>query len=369
MTEKDGLRLLLTGGGTGGHLFPAIASAQECISRDPATQVLFVGTRRRVDEKSLAVYGFEGKSIICYGFKGKNPAQLLKALLSLPVGYFQAIAILKEFRPHVVLGVGGYVTGPVVAAARRLGIPVVLHEQNVVPGLANRKLAGMASRVCLSLPESEPYFPAGRTVLTGNPVRKEILALAAQEPVLPSGKPTLLILGGSQGAVGLNSLVCKLAREKDTPLRNCHIIHQTGTVDEERVKACYKELGIEVTSQPFFPEIHKLYSQADCVISRAGATTLAELSVLGKPAILIPFPYAADNHQEKNADHYVAEGAALSFREKEVRPQKFRAAVNMLITDEKKRKKMAVAMRRASFPNASKNIADCCFEAIAGRTG
>jgi len=363
MSKKEGLRLLLTGGGTGGHLFPAVATAQEFRRRDSRTQVLFVGTRRRVDEKSLAAYGFERESITCYGFKGKNIVQLVKALVSLPIGYSQALNILRRFQPDVVLGVGGYVTAPVVVAARRLGIAVVLHEQNTVPGLANRKLASLANRICLSLPESGVYFPSEKSILTGNPVRSEIKELASQTEQ-PHAKKTILVLGGSQGAIGVNRLVCEMLRRGGQGLSQYQIIHQTGERDEAEVRTFYRTQETEAEVAAFFTDMPKIYARADLVISRAGATTLAELAVLGKPALLIPYPFAADNHQEKNAEHYVVAGGARMFPEKSTDPDELAAAVAELMEDDTKRHIMARAMKDAAMPDAAASIADCCFDAI-----
>lgn len=189
------VRLLLTGGGTGGHLFPAIATAEALCRRLPGSKVLFVGTKRKMDRDSLEEYGYATCSIHCRGLKGKNLFSLLRGLAVLPLSCLEAMYHILRFRPHLVVGVGGYVTGPVVAAARLLGKPALIHEQNSIPGLANRKLGGLAARVCLSLPGSEKWFPREKTVLTGNPVREAILTLAGTEKTKKRKAPTLLILG------------------------------------------------------------------------------------------------------------------------------------------------------------------------------
>lgn len=197
--KKNNIRLLLTGGGTGGHLFPAVATAQEFQKQMPGTEVLFVGTTRKMDTRSLGMYGFASESIRCYGLKGKSPLELLKAVAVLPVSYCQALIIIRRFKPDIIVAVGGYVTGPVVAAAKSLGVPVVLHEQNSVPGLANRKLGKLADRICLSLPGSGTEFPDDKILYTGNPVRNKILELAGKSLPPKSGRQTLLILGGARG--------------------------------------------------------------------------------------------------------------------------------------------------------------------------
>lgn len=183
---------MLTGGGTGGHLFPAVATAQQFQKQFPNTEVLFVGTNRKVDTGSLKNYGFDSKTIDCYGVKGKNPYQLLKAIVTLPRAYMQALKVIKEFKPDVILGVGGYVTGPVISAAKSMGIPAVIHEQNSVPGLANRKLGAIVDTICLSLPGSGTQFNQGKVVYTGNPVRTDILELFRQKKKLTQRKKQFL---------------------------------------------------------------------------------------------------------------------------------------------------------------------------------
>jgi UDP-N-acetylglucosamine--N-acetylmuramyl-(pentapeptide) pyrophosphoryl-undecaprenol N-acetylglucosamine transferase len=359
------IRLLLTGGGTGGHLFPAIAAAEAFRAEYPGTEVLFVGTRRKMDAVSLANYGFASCSVHCYGLKGKKPVELLKALAVLPVSLFQAIGHIRRFRPDVVLGVGGYVTGPVVTAAKLLGIPTVIHEQNSVPGLANRKLARIADRICLSLPDSGEFFPGGKTVLTGNPVRQEIADLVRQERKQDAGSVTVLVLGGSQGAHGLNMLVrdafCGPGGEG---LRDIRLVHQTGERDEAEVRRCYREGGIQAEVAAFIRDMPAVYRQADLLVSRAGATTLSELAVLGLPAILVPYPFAADNHQEKNAEYYVRGGGAMLMRERDLTATALSEALLRILGDRVGRQRMAEAMRRAAFPDAAAAIVAVCREVI-----
>jgi len=359
------IRLLLTGGGTGGHLFPAVATAQEFLKQMPETEVLFVGTKRKVDTKSLGNYGFASASILCHGLKGKSPLELLKAVAVLPVSYIQALRLIRRFKPDIIFGVGGYVTGPVVAAGKSLGIPVVIHEQNSVPGLANRKLAGLADKVCLSLPGSGTEFPAEKILYTGNPVRSKILALAEKPVSRKSTKRTLLILGGSQGAQAVNTMVTEaLCSFSDTDLAKIRVIHQTGERDEEQVRSAYQKRGIEAQVAGFFTEMHEIYGQADMLISRAGATTLSEIAVLGKPAILIPYPYAADNHQEKNGQYYVSGGGAVQFVQKELTADLLAVTLQELMNDEEKLAAMGAAMKRLAFPDAAERIVSCCLHEI-----
>lgn len=365
--RRESLRLLLTGGGTGGHLFPAIAIAEAMCQRLPGTQLLFVGTRRKMDKTSLAQYGFSTRGIHCQGLKGKGLLALLQALLLLPVSFVEALWHILRFRPHLVVGVGGYVTGPVVAAARILGRPAVIHEQNSVPGLANRKLGVLATRICLSLPSSASFFPVGKTVLTGNPVRRQILELAKQPP--PSrrmgDKATILILGGSLGAHRVNELVVEaLTRHGKLLPPEIDIIHQTGAADQERVRSAYEQAGIRATVAAFFTDMAAVYAGSDLVVSRAGATTLAELAVLGKPALLIPYPFAADDHQYRNGRYYADSGGAVLLVERELTGRKLAEALGALAGSPVRLQGMAEAMRARGCPDAAERIVDVCLETM-----
>ncbi len=370
MNQERPIRLLLTGGGTGGHLFPAIAAAEAFCARCPGTEVLFVGTRRKMDAESLAAHGFSSCSVHCHGLKGKNIGELLKALTVLPFSFFEAIRHIRRFAPDVVLGVGGYVTGPVVAAARMLGIPTIIHEQNSVPGLANRKLGRIVQRICLSLPDTGGYFAKGKVILTGNPVRQKILALSGTKQQSPGGGCTVLVLGGSQGAHGLNMLVVEaftgIGKEM---LAGLNLIHQTGEKDEEAVRTSYRAAGVEATVAAFFQDMPAVYGQVDFLISRAGATTLSELAVLGLPPILIPYPYAADNHQEKNGRYYESGGGAILFQEDRLTAELLAETVHGLAEEGERRERMGQAMQRLAYPNAAGAIVDACLQAISDKKG
>ncbi|SHO44433.1 undecaprenyldiphospho-muramoylpentapeptide beta-N-acetylglucosaminyltransferase [Desulfopila aestuarii] len=360
------IRLLITGGGTGGHLFPAVAAAQALRLRQPESEVLFIGTRRKIDTTTLDGYGFASCSIHSYGLKGKSPLELLKAIAALPVSIFQAAVHIRRFRPDVALGVGGYVTGPVMVAAKLMGVPTIIHEQNSVPGLANRKLGTLVNRICVSLPGSERFFPLEKTILTGNPVRQNILALAREEKD-KSGVFTIMILGGSQGAHAVNRLVtealCDYGKEN---LPEFAVIHQTGQKDAEWVENRYREAGVNATVAPFFRDMAEVYSKADLLVSRAGATTLTELAVLGKPAILVPYPFAADDHQTKNGAYYVDGGGAVQFIEKDLHSELLFRTIEDLMKSGDRRAVMAEGMRGLAIPDAAEKIVDVCLQAAGG---
>ncbi len=363
-TAGKPIKLMLTGGGTGGHLFPAIAAAQELCGRNPGSKVMFIGTRRKLDKTSLLEYGYEVKSILCYGLKGKSLLHLIKAVVALPLGFIQAVMHILAFRPDIVVGVGGYVTGPVVAAARICGRKTLIHEQNSIPGLANRKLGGLVDRICISLPQSAGYFPSEKTVITGNPVRKKLLELAAApERKCDPAKKTLLVLGGSLGAHRLNELVSEALCHHGVS-QPFQVIHQTGAADCQIIRQKYTESSIDARVEPFFADMAEIYAAADLLVSRAGATTLAELAVLGKPAILVPYPHAADNHQQRNAEYYVEGGGCRSFAEKDLTGRMLAQQINELLLDDEQRKIMATHMKELAVPQAASNIVDVCLALI-----
>ncbi len=363
-TEKK-IRLLLTGGGTGGHLFPAVAAAEQFVKGFPDTEILFVGTKRKMDAGILAEYGFNSAAVHCYGLKGKSLLKLVFALVSLPWAYMQSLWLVRRFRPDCILGVGGYVTGPVIAAGKTLGVACIIHEQNSLPGLANRQLGRIADRVCLSLPGPEHFFDAKKIVYTGNPVRESIRQLAKKTRPGNAEKCCLLVLGGSLGAEALNRLLPEAAALLPAAQKaRLRVIHQTGVEREAGVAEAYKKSGVEALAEPFIKEMAEVYAQADFVVSRAGATTLAELSVAGKPAILIPYPYAADNHQKKNAECYVQGKGALLHVQEQLTPEKLAIEIERLLVDAKLRDEMSSAMKKLSSPDAAERIVACCLECI-----
>ncbi len=358
------MRIIVTGGGTGGHLFPGIALATAMQERLADCRVLFIGTRRQLDQQALAGYDFELASIRCLGLKGMGMRHRLQSVIQLPRAVLEARKIMQRFKPDLVFGVGGYVTGPVLAAARLQGVPVCIHEQNSVPGLANRMLARIARRIFLSIPCSYP-FPEGKTVLTGNPVRREIIAAAAAKPAGEPQQTTLLILGGSQGAHRLNTLVLEAMQELGGQGdRNWYCIHQTGKADMDEVKARYAQLGIKAEVSAFFRDMAGLYSRADLVVSRAGATTLAELSVMGLPALLIPYPYAADDHQKTNALYYQAGGGARMLLEHELDGEKLARQIMSLLHDPEEFHTMGEKMKKMGRPGATGIIVAECLRLV-----
>jgi len=363
------IRLIVTGGGTGGHLFPGISLAQAMMLADPGCEVLFIGTERKIDKTALSNLGFATRSIKSQGIKGKSFFAVLKALFQQPLALWEAAGIIRKFKPDLVFGVGGYVTGPVILAARLLGVTTCIHEQNSIPGLANKLLGYIANKIFVSLPGSEKYFPASKTILSGNPVRNTILKVSREaKPESGQESSTLLILGGSQGARRLNSLMLEAAENilsKISPPP--FIIHQTGGHDKDHVQRKYVELGLNARVQDFFSDMAEIYSQADLIISRAGATTLAELTVFHKPVILIPFPFAADNHQEINGQYLVEAGAGLMFRQADLTGDKLGMEIKRVLEDKKLLTEMAENSGKVARPEATDTIINACMELLKNR--
>ena len=363
------MRLIVTGGGTGGHLFPGISLAQAMLRAYPDAEVLFIGTERKVDKRALSDVGFETTTIKSQGIKGKKFSTILKALFQQPLALWEAAKIIRKFKPDLVFGVGGYVTGPVILAARLLGVTTCIHEQNSIPGLANKLLGYIADKIFVSLPGSEKYFPTDKTILSGNPVRDNIIKASREAKPKSSQEPsTLLILGGSQGARRLNSLMLEAAE-------NClaglspppFIIHQTGGHDEDHVRRKYRELGLNARVQAFYTDMAEIYPQADLIISRAGATTLAELTVFHKPVIIIPFPYAADNHQEINGRYLVEAGAGLMFRQTDLTGEKLGLEIKRILADKKLLAEMAENSGKVAKPEATATIVNACMKLLKSR--
>jgi UDP-N-acetylglucosamine--N-acetylmuramyl-(pentapeptide) pyrophosphoryl-undecaprenol N-acetylglucosamine transferase len=310
--EKPGLRIVFAGGGTGGHLFPGIAIAQEFETRRPGTRILFVSSGRPIEEKVLAKAGFETAVIRVEGIKGKGLWSKLKSTMILPKGIFGAICLLWRFKPDMVMGMGGYSAGPMILAAWMLRIPRAICEQNKLPGVTNKILSHFSDRIYVSYKDTNLNAPAEKIRVFGNPVRKEIVKKLQDDAKDTQDKKqafTVLILGGSQGAHGLNMAVVDALAHLGRP-EKYRFIHQSGTADEPVVAKAYDEKKIAHTTAAFFYDMASLYREADLIICRSGATTIAEVTIAGCAVIFVPFPHAADNHQVFNAKPLVDEGAA-----------------------------------------------------------
>jgi UDP-N-acetylglucosamine--N-acetylmuramyl-(pentapeptide) pyrophosphoryl-undecaprenol N-acetylglucosamine transferase len=351
------MRVLIAGGGTGGHLFPGVAIAEEIRARHPDAQVKFVGTRRGIEARVLPDLGWDLEFIEVSGLKTVGAAGAIKGLFRLPKAMWQARRIVKAFAPDAVIGVGGYASGPVVLAAKLRGIPTAICEQNSIPGLTNKLLGKLVRRVFLSFDQSKRFFNAKKISMTGNPVRRELVQKLLAESSTVSEVTSVLVVGGSLGAVAVNELaskaLCVLAKEM--PLS---IVHQTGEKGLEATTASYRDAGVEADCRAFIKDMAAAYHRADLIIGRAGATTVAELAIAGKPAIFIPYPFAADNHQELNAREMADKGAALMFRQSELTSEKLADALRPLLAEPARRATMGAAMKALARPGAAAAVVD-----------
>jgi len=350
------MRLLLAGGGTGGHLFPAVALAEELLAQEPGSEVLFVGTRQGLEARVLPRLGYRLEAIEISGFMGKGPGEKIAVLPKLLKSLARCRRILREFRPDAVVGVGGFASVPAVLAAGSLGIPVLIHEQNARPGMANRLLAGMARRVCLSFAQTEGMEGRGYPV-TGNPLRRAL----RECPAIPEGDPLLLIFGGSRGARAINEAVVETLPLLDAWRGHLEIIHQTGEADFEMVREAYRRAGWErARVEPFIEDMGGCYARAHLVLCRAGATTIAELTCCGRPSLLIPFPFATGDHQSANAVALAESGAALHLPQRELTPNRLASVLDHLLGDRPTLLTMASAAWSQGRRDAAASILNEC---------
>jgi UDP-N-acetylglucosamine--N-acetylmuramyl-(pentapeptide) pyrophosphoryl-undecaprenol N-acetylglucosamine transferase len=346
------MRVLIAAGGTGGHIYPGIAVAQEIIRRNPAATVRFVGTARGLETRLVPQAGFELSLIDSAGLKNVSLVARMKGLVILPKSFVSARRVIREFRPDVVVGAGGYVSGPVVLMAALLGWPTLVMESNALPGWTNRVLARFVDRAAVSFDQALPFF-RGKGVVTGNPVRREFFEIPPKrrEPE----KLSLLIFGGSQGARAINeTMVAALPLLKSLPVA-LSIKHQTGAADFEKVKAAYAAAGWEEAAdvRSYLDNMMGDFAAADLVICRAGATTTAELIAAGKASIMVPFPFAADDHQRKNAEALQSAGAARMIVQQELNAERLVKEIRDLSEDPLQIDRMEEASRKLAHGDSA----------------
>jgi UDP-N-acetylglucosamine--N-acetylmuramyl-(pentapeptide) pyrophosphoryl-undecaprenol N-acetylglucosamine transferase len=364
--------VLIAGGGTGGHLFPGIALAEEVVDRHPRNDAIFVGTDRGLEARVVPQNGFVFEAIKSRGLKGMGFVKLLLGLLLLPLSFLSALSLLRKYKPDVVVGVGGYSSGPVVMSAWLMRIPTAIQEQNALPGLTNKILGKFVDAVFLSFEGAIPFFPYKRAHVLGNPIRRGLLENFLRSKTVHETF-TLLIFGGSLGARGLNTRVIEALPFLKDLKGHIVITHQTGKNDLETVKKGYAEADFPADVREFIDDMAGAYLGADLVLCRAGATTLAELTVCKKPSILVPFPHATDDHQAVNAKALVDAGAAVMFREAELTGEKLAATIRELKNDPVRLQKMEKAAGALGRPEAAREIADVlqqlCLEKWGALTG
>jgi len=360
--------MILAGGGTGGHLFPGIAVANEFVRRDPSRQVVVVGTGRAVERRAVADTGYQLRLLAARPLRGVDVKDQALSLAAIPIALAQSAALMAQLRPSIVVGLGGYASGPVVMAAAGVRIPTALMEQNAVPGSTNRLLGAMrlVRRAYLSFETSCRYFTPGSARVLGNPVRRALVDVGGSP--LPKKPRSVLVLGGSQGAQRLNIYVPEALAQAGAAERDIDVVHQSGDAMAEAVRRRYDDLGIHATVAPFIDDMEAAYRRASLVVSRAGATTLAELAVVGRPSILIPYPFAIDDHQRKNSMELERAGAAVVVSDHSATSERLSPILReLLIDDDAKLEVMGRAAATLGRPDATERVVDDLEELIGVR--
>jgi UDP-N-acetylglucosamine--N-acetylmuramyl-(pentapeptide) pyrophosphoryl-undecaprenol N-acetylglucosamine transferase len=355
------LSVIIAGGGTGGHVFPGIAIAQEFKRRNPETRILFVGTSRGLETRIVPREGFELKLIAVSALKRVSLFKRIHALLLLPKSFWAVRKLIRQIKPDVVIGVGGYASGPVVLVAALMGVPTLVAEQNAHPGFTNRMLARFVRAAAVTFEEAMEYF-GEKAQITGNPVRMEFFDVQPKRHLEAGDVVHIFITGGSQGARAVNLAMIDalplLAEEKD----RLSITHQTGEHDYDKVRATYMENGWKAEVKPFIEKMIDELAKADLVITRAGATTVAELAAAGRPALMIPFPFAADDHQRKNAEAVEHAGAGRMILQAELTPERLAQELLWLVRDPQQLARMAEASKKLGHPEAAARVVDLAFK-------
>jgi UDP-N-acetylglucosamine--N-acetylmuramyl-(pentapeptide) pyrophosphoryl-undecaprenol N-acetylglucosamine transferase len=350
------MRVILAGGGTGGHLFPGLAVAREFQQRDARTEILFVGTTQGIEARLLPKEGLRLETLPVRGLKGRGLRGLCDALYGVPASLFRSLGIIRKFRPDFILGLGGYASGPLLLVGKLKGIRCAIMEQNFQPGFTNKILARLVDRIFTSYAASAAYFPGGKVLETGNPVRWRKLP-----SVMRNEKFTLLIFGGSAGAHRINLAAVDALRQLTDMAPKFQLIHQTGEADFAMIQEAYAVLPFAAVVTPFIDAMDEAYARADLVLCRAGATTVAELTVFGRAAILVPYPYAIYDHQRWNAQALQDSGAAEMILDQALNGATLAARIRSYVTDPSRIERMANAARALGRPEAAARIVDECY--------
>jgi UDP-N-acetylglucosamine--N-acetylmuramyl-(pentapeptide) pyrophosphoryl-undecaprenol N-acetylglucosamine transferase len=353
------MKVLIAAGGTGGHIFPGIAVAKEIMRRDPESEVLFVGTARGLEIKIVPDNGFQLSLINSAGLKNVGLIGKVQGLSVLPRSFLEARRIIRQFRPHVVVGAGGYVSGPVLLMAAIMGVPTLVMDSNALPGFTNRQLARFVERAALTFDEAVPFF-GEKGVVTGNPVRHEFFDVPAKKA---SDKFHVLIFGGSQGAQAINNAMIDALPVLSEHADHLAITHQTGEADFEKVRNAYNDSAFASADvRPFISDMFDEFAKADLIISRAGATTCAEIAAAGRGAIMVPLPTAADDHQRKNAEALQNAGAAKMILQSELTGEQLAVEIGALLSDREHVSAMADAAKKIARPDAAAATVDIIEE-------
>ncbi|WP_053956892.1 undecaprenyldiphospho-muramoylpentapeptide beta-N-acetylglucosaminyltransferase [Inediibacterium massiliense] len=366
------MKVLISGGGTGGHIYPAIAIANKIKEEIKGVEILFVGTKKGLESDLVPKAGYSLKTITVSGFKRKISLDTAKSVKDLLIGIKDAVKIVKDFKPNLVIGTGGYVCGPVVFIASLFNIKTVIHEQNVIPGMTNKILGKFVSRIFASFEESKPYFNHNeKIVITGNPVRKDFIHVhksqCRKSLDIKEDQFVIMSFGGSRGAEKINDTMIEVLK-KFNGNKNITMIHITGSKHYEKTVHKLKENGLKIENNIIIKEyvydMAKFMGASDLIISRAGAIALAEIAAMGLPSILIPSPYVTNNHQEHNAKAIEKNGAAVLLSEKTLQSNEMINLIDTLYKDEKKLKDMAHKSKLLAKSNATDLIYDNILQII-----
>ncbi len=367
------MKMVIAGGGTGGHVFPGVAIARHFSEKIDRSKVTFVGTAEGIESTVIPKEGFDIRFIRSEGFVGRGAMQKIMSVLRLPISIKESRSILKELDPDVVLGVGGYCSGPILLTAYLMGIPTMIHEQNTIPGLTNRILAKFVKAVAVTYYESISFFSKDKTYFTGNPVREEILKGDRERGNttfgLDSGLFTIFVLGGSSGASNINRAVGESLAYLEDLKKHIQFIHQTGDKDFDIVREFYKEKGYKGAVIPFTHDMPDAYAASDLIISRAGATTLAEITSCGKASILVPYPFAAGDHQTANAKKLWDINAAQMIPDNELDGRSLANMIRHLFEDPDAMSEMEMVGRSIGKPDATKKIFELIMSIAKKRKG
>ncbi len=346
------MKVIIAGGGTGGHVFPAISIAEEILERNNRSEVLFVGTEQGIEKRILPEKGYRVEFINSRGIVGKSFYEKLKAMMSIIGAMLNSFKILRNFKPDAVIGVGGYASGPTLLCASISSIPTAVCEQNSVPGLANRILSRFVGRIFITFEESKEHLPAEKAVLTGNPIRRDLLLGAMEKKTRQKTENNIFVLGGSQGAQKLDVVVPLAIGELNAKVK---VTHQTGQAQAESVRETYQKLGIAAEVFGFTDDISQIYERTDLVICRAGSGTLAEITAFGIPSILIPLASSTHDHQLKNAKILESGEAAVVVEEKELSIKVLRTAMEKVL-EQRTLERMATNSKKLARPRATRDI-------------
>jgi UDP-N-acetylglucosamine--N-acetylmuramyl-(pentapeptide) pyrophosphoryl-undecaprenol N-acetylglucosamine transferase len=360
------MRVLIAAGGTGGHIYPGIAVANEVMRRDPKSEMRFVGTARGLEMRLVPQAGFELSIIDSVGLKSVGPLARLRGIAMLPRSFRAAQRVIREFRPDVVVGAGGYVSGSVVLTASLMNLPTLAMESNALPGWTNRVLARFVDKAAVSFEASLPFF-RGKGIVTGNPVRREFFEIPARQR--DAARFSVLVFGGSQGAHAINEAMVAALSSLEEFRGVLRITHQTGEADFQRVRSAYVGAGWadQADVRRYIDDMVVSFGNADLVICRAGATTTAELIAAGKAAIMIPFPLAADDHQRKNAEALEVEGAAKVILQKDLTGAGLAEEIRQLVRQPEEVRKMEEASRKLARGDAAAATVDLIQELVESR--